>query len=64
MNDRVLIRRLLEIGISVYQKTPDGYATQTDDPKLRNIGAATIANWLEELGRYRLIGDVQPCCSE
>jgi hypothetical protein len=33
----------------------------SDDSKLSGIGPATIATWLEELGRHRLIGDVQPC---
>jgi len=32
-----------------------------DDSSLHGIGAAAIANWLEELGRHRLVGDVQPC---
>jgi hypothetical protein len=39
-------------------KNADACATPSDDSNLKSIGAATIANWLEELGRYRLIGDV------
>jgi hypothetical protein len=61
MDDRSLVKHLLEIGVSARRKNADAYATPSDDSDLKSIGAATIANWLEELGRYRLIGDVQPC---
>ncbi len=61
MDDRSLVTRLIEIGVAARQRNPNAYATPSDDPDLRNIGTATIANWLEELGRHRLIGDVQPC---
>ncbi len=61
MDDRSLVTRLLEIGVATRMKNSDGYATPSDDSNLKSIGVATIANWLEELGRYRLIGDVQPC---
>ncbi len=61
MDDRSLVTRLLEIGVGARRKNPDAYATPSDDSNLKSIGAATIANWLEELGRHRLIGDVQPC---
>ena len=61
MDDRSLVKRLLEIGVAAHRESPDVYATPSDDSYLKNIGAATIANWLEELGRHRLIGDVQPC---
>lgn len=61
MDDRSLVKRLFEIGVAAHRESPDAYATPSDDSDLKNIGAATIANWLEELGRHRLIGDVQPC---
>jgi len=61
MDDRSLVKCLLEIGVAAHRESPDAYATPSDDSDLKNIGAATIANWLEELGRHRLIGDVQPC---
>ena len=61
MDDRSLVTRLLEIGVAAHRKNDDDYATPSDDSNLKSISAATIANWLEELGRYRLIGDVQPC---
>lgn len=61
MNDRLLVTRLIQIGVVARRENPDGYATPTDDSNLKSIGAATIANWLEELGRHRLIGNVQPC---
>ena len=61
MDDRSLVKRLLEIGFAAHMESSDAYATPSDDSGLKNIGAATIANWLEELGRHRLIGDVQPC---
>lgn len=61
MDDRLLVKRLLEIGVSAHQKNPDAYAMPADDPKLKSISVATIASWLEELGRLRLIGKVQPC---
>ena len=61
MDDRSLVTRLLEIGVAARRKNPDAYTTPSDDSNLKSISAATIANWLEELGRHRLIGDVQPC---
>lgn len=61
MDDRSLVTRLLEIGVAARHEDPDAYATPSDDSNLQSIGIATIANWLEELGRHRLIGDVQPC---
>jgi hypothetical protein len=61
MDDRTLITRILEIGVTARRRDPDAYATPSDDPSLRSIGVATIANWLEELGGHRLIGRVQPC---
>jgi hypothetical protein len=61
MDDRSLVTHLLAIGVAARRKKPDAYATPSDDPNLKNIGAATIATWLEELGRHRLVGDVQPC---
>jgi hypothetical protein len=60
MNDRALVKRLLEIGVTAYRRNPKAYATPAEDPNLADVGAATLANLLEELGRHRLIGDVQP----
>jgi|GEM_PF-1834270 len=61
MDDRSLVTRLLEIGIAARRSNPDAYARPANDANLKGIGAATIANWLEELGRHRLIGEVRPC---
>ncbi len=61
MDDRALIRRLIETGVAKRRTDVAAYVRPSDDPELRSIGVATIANWLEELGRYRLVGDVQPC---
>jgi hypothetical protein len=61
MDDRSLVTHLVAIGVAARRKNPDAYATPSDDPNLKSIGAATIATWLEELGRHRLVGDVQPC---
>jgi hypothetical protein len=61
MDDRSLVTRLLEMGIAARRKNPHAYAHPSEDSLLKSIGAATIANWLEELGRHRLIGEVQPC---
>ena len=61
MDDRVLVTRLVTMGLSAMRDEPDGYATPSDDPEIGSIGVAAIANWLEELGRHRLVGDVQPC---
>ncbi|MCL0033795.1 hypothetical protein M1N52_03725 [Thermodesulfovibrionales bacterium] len=58
MDDKSLVTRLLEIGAAARRKNADAYATPSDDSDLKRISAATIANWLEELGRHRLIGDV------
>jgi hypothetical protein len=60
VDDRTLVKRLLEIGVAARRRNPRGYASPSDDSELNSISAATIANWLEEMGRYRLIGDVQP----
>lgn len=61
MDDRSLVTHLLAIGVAARRKNADAYATPADDPNLKSIGAATIATWLGELGRHRLVGDVQPC---
>jgi len=60
MDDRQLVARLLEIGVAAFQTSRASYADPSADAHLHEVGAATIATWLEELGRYRLIGDVQP----
>lgn len=60
MDDRELIERLIELGVAALQDTGPRYADPSLDARLRGVGAATVAIWLEELGRYRLIGDVQP----
>jgi hypothetical protein len=61
VRDRLLVARLIEIGVTARRRDPNAYAMPSDDSQLSGIGAATIATWLEELGRRRLIGDVQPC---
>jgi hypothetical protein len=61
MDDRLLVARLIEIGVAARRRDPNAYAMPSDDSQLSGISAATIATWLEELGRRRLIGDVQPC---
>ena len=61
MDDRLLVTRLMEIGVAARRKNREIYARPSDDPDLRNVGAAGIATWLEELGRHRMVGDVQPC---
>lgn len=60
MDDRTLVTYLIQLGVAARRRNANAYATPSDDPQLRGIGPATIANWLEELGRHRLIGDVQP----
>ena len=61
MDDQSLVAQLLAIGVAARRKDPDAYATPSDHPNLKAIGPATIAFWLEELGRHRLVDDVQPC---
>ena len=61
MDDRSLVRRLLEIGVAARGRDPAAYARPSDDLELRGVGTARIANWLEVLGGHRMIGDVQPC---
>ena len=61
MDDRLLVTRLLEVGVAARRSDPDSYAKPSDDSNLKSVGVARIANWLEDLGRHRLIGDVQPC---
>ena len=61
MDDRSLVRRLLEIGVAARGRDPAAYARTSDDLDLRGVGTARIANWLEVLGGHRMIGDVQPC---
>jgi TIR domain len=60
MDDRELVRRLFELGVATFQKSHTSYADPSSDAHLHGVGAATIATWLEELGRHRLIGDVRP----
>lgn len=61
MDDRILVTRLLEIGVAARRRNPESYAEPSDDANFRDISVATIAHWLEELGRHRMIGSVQPC---
>jgi len=61
MDDRSLVTRLLQIGVVARRIGPGNYAKPSEESDLKNIGAATIANWLEDLGRHQLIGEVQPC---
>jgi hypothetical protein len=61
MDDRTLVTRLLEIGIAACRSEANGYARPSDDPSLKKLGAARIANWLEALGGHQMVGDVQPC---
>jgi hypothetical protein len=60
MDDREFVVRLLELGVAAFQKSRTSYADPSADAHLHGVGAATLATWLEELGKYRLIGDVQP----
>jgi len=60
VDDRALVKRLLEMGISARRRNPNAYARIGDDAQLAGIGIAAISNWLERLGGHRLIGDVQP----
>ncbi len=61
MDDRALVRRLIEVGVAAHQRDQESYARPSDDVDLKTVGAARIANWLEVLGGHRMIGDVQPC---
>jgi hypothetical protein len=60
MEDRKLVQRLLEVGAATYLHNQSSYADPSADLLLDGVGTATLAAWLEELGRHRLIGDVQP----
>ena len=61
MEDRQLVKSLLQLGSDALAANPQSYAMPAEDKMLSSIGAATLANWLETLGGQRLIGDVQPC---
>ncbi|MHB1423997.1 MAG: TIR domain-containing protein [Gemmataceae bacterium] len=60
MENRELVWKLLDLGVTAYHKNPATYADPSSDSALQNVGAAAIAGWLEELGKHRLIGHVQP----
>jgi hypothetical protein len=60
MDDRELVVRLFELGVAAFQISRTSYADPLSDAYLHGVGAATLATWLEELGKHRLIGDVQP----
>src|SRR2546423_4697088 len=60
MTDRELILRILEIGVDTFLSNRSGFADPSKDSALSKIGVATIAAWLEELGKLRLIGRVEP----
>jgi hypothetical protein len=60
-DDRMLVERLLEIGVQARRANSTGYAMPTDEADLANVSVARIANWLETLGGHQLVGDVQPC---
>lgn len=61
LEDRQLVKRLIEIGVATRRKSPAAYARPSEDPEIASVGTARIANWLEKLGEYQLVGDVQPC---
>lgn len=61
MDDRSIVKRLLELGADVRRNDPDSYANAYDDVELRALGNAPVAKFLEELAGHRLVGDVLPC---
>jgi hypothetical protein len=60
MDDRDLVQRLLQFGVEAHRHGQGGWADPSNDSQLESIGTAALASWLEELGRHRLIEDVQP----
>lgn len=42
MDDRILVTRLLEIGVTARRSNPESYAEPSDDVSLRNIGVAKL----------------------
>jgi hypothetical protein len=60
MEDSELVQRLLEVGVAAYTANQASYADPSSDRLLDSVGTAALAAWLEELGRHRLIADVQP----
>jgi len=60
MDDRNLVQRILQLGVETRQTSLEAWADPSVDEILEKVGTATLAVWLEELGRHRLIEDVQP----
>jgi len=55
-----IVYKLIEIGVKAFLKDTKKYAIAHSDPQIRSLGNAVIAFWLEELGKSRIVGDVQP----
>ena len=64
MNDKDIVNKLIEIGVKAFKEDNDKYAIAHSDPQIRSLGNAVIASWLEELGKLRIVGDVQPTFEE
>lgn len=60
MKDEEIVYKLIEIGVKAFLKDKKKYAIAHSDPQIRSLGNAVIAFWLEELGKLRIVGDVQP----
>lgn len=60
MTDEEIVYKLIEIGVKAFLKNQKKYAIAHSDPQIRSLGNAVIASWLEELGKLRIVGDVQP----
>jgi hypothetical protein len=60
MNDKELVLKLLDLGAKAYKTGKENYADPQEDSDLQGVSVATIANWLGELGKLRLIGNIEP----
>lgn len=60
LSDYDLLMRMIEVGINTYLFDEYEPVCPSEDELLNKVSVATIAYWLEELGKLRLISDVQP----
>lgn len=60
MTTKDIVYRLIEMGVNAYLTNHNGYAVVNLDPQISSLGNAEIAFWLEELGKLKIVGDVQP----
>lgn len=60
MNSRLLMKRLIELGVAARQTSPTQHARPSDARDLAKVSTATIAYLLGTMGEHQLTGSILP----